>query len=301
MALDRLFGRHRTSMHRVKCRDVEISFSALLEGASDIDFIHESGFVKLVAPLDEVMLSGQTIFEVRARNYYSCASLRRGMVRFERNKIVNELRIGKEFGALIGVAFGWTPTEITCGYALTISTDFHDLDGWFPTQLKKAATQHTIVPASVFQAVLTEGSYEDGRYRSSEDLLRTIVRVLECLERDGHRHASHRVLWREDIPLAEPEVTRFVGTLLPNYGNLLSFQVPTEARAGAGGTDFHVTAYTEQDTMVEIALEGKYAHSRDLHDGLYKQLPAYMRALSADFGIYLIYWMQCERFQEPKQ
>lgn len=52
---------------------------------------------------------------------------------------------------------------------------------------------------------------------------------------------------------------------------------------------------------MQVALEGKYAHSPDVVNGLHKQLPSYIRTLSADFGIYLIYWMRCERFQEPKR
>ena len=92
-------------------------------------------------------------------------------------------------------------------------------------------------------------------------------------------------------------MTRFVGTLLTSYGNLLSFQVLTETRAGAGETDFHVPASTQRGSTVQVALEGKYAHSLDVVNGLHKQLLSYIRTLSADFGIYLIYWMRCERFQ----
>jgi hypothetical protein len=297
MLRDLFFGRHREAMSTLKHGTVEISYSRRLNTASEIDFVHESGFIKIGAPLDEIMGSRHTIFRVQAMQYSSSAGFDHGALWFERNGVRNELNIENEFGS-VGLAFGWTPTELICAYALNISPHFAD-EGWFPTQRKKVATPHTLIPASVFQAALTAGTYEDGRYRSSEDLLRTLVRVLECLERDIHRHASQRLLWQGNSPLSEPEVTRFVGTLLTNYGNLLSFQVLTEARAGAGDTDFHISAYTRRGTMVQIALEGKFAHSRDVLNGLYKQLPSYIRSLSADFGIYLIYWMRCEKFQDP--
>jgi hypothetical protein len=274
-------------MHRIRRGDVNILFSKQLTAASEIDFIHESGFIKIGLPLADVMLSGCTFFKVSAINYRASVSFCKGVLKFERNGYINELGIEGEFGSLIGVCFRWNPNQITCGYAFTAGINFQDHDSWFPTTTKDVDTPFTVVPASVFQAVLTDDSCDDGFYRSSEDLLRTLTKVLECIERGVHRHAAQRLLWRADGPVPEPEVTRFVGAQLTHYGNLLSFQVLTESRAGSGDTDFHITAHTRRGSRIEIALEGKYAHSQDLMDEVLRQLPSYMRALSADFGIIL--------------
>ena len=38
-----------------------------------------------------------------------------------------------------------------------------------------------------------------------------------------------------------------------------------------------------------------------LEHGLTNQLPEYMRAIDADYGIYLGLWYKCEAFDQPKE
>jgi hypothetical protein len=65
--------------------------------------------------------------------------------------------------------------------------------------------------------------------------------------------------------------------------------------------DAHIVASLTGGGQAKFAIEAKNAHSLDLEHGLKDQLPEYMRAIDADYGIYLALWYKCEAFDQPEE
>ena len=51
---------------------------------------------------------------------------------------------------------------------------------------------------------------------------------------------------------------------------------------------------------VSVCIEFKPAHSDDIKHGLLKQLPAYMTAEGANFGIYCVLYFKGKHYEHPK-
>ncbi len=79
------------------------------------------------------------------------------------------------------------------------------------------------------------------------------------------------------------------------------FQIVPQAGAAGGNLDFQINKVVEGGKLAVLAIEAKHAHSKDIEHGLFTQLPTYMRAVSADFGIYLVLWFKGKDFDRPAE
>jgi hypothetical protein len=86
---------------------------------------------------------------------------------------------------------------------------------------------------------------------------------------------------------------------LQDQSLLAGYQVIQESQAGPGTLDIRAVAALDGGGLVNVCVEGKNAHSRDLEHGIRDQLPAYMQGVKADYGVYLVPWYKCAAFAEP--
>ncbi len=102
-------------------------------------------------------------------------------------------------------------------------------------------------------------------------------------------------------PKNEPVVFQGVLGLMQEHSLLKDYTIVSEPNAGSGNLDALIIASLANGDQVKVAIEAKNAYSNDLIHGLQHQLPEYMRAKDADFGIYLVLWYKCKLFNKPKQ
>ena len=102
-------------------------------------------------------------------------------------------------------------------------------------------------------------------------------------------------------PKREPQSFGGVLGFLQDDSVLKGYTVVPEGEASSGELDAHIIVSLTSGDQGKFAIEAKNAHSPDLEHGLTDQLPEYMRAIDANYGIYLALWYKCEAFDKPEE
>ena len=76
-----------------------------------------------------------------------------------------------------------------------------------------------------------------------------------------------------------------------------------EVGAGIGSLDFLLEGIVDGGQKINVCVEVKLAHSgkNKLKKGLLTQLPQYMAALSAQYGVFLVLWFKGLGFDQPSE
>jgi hypothetical protein len=142
-------------------------------------------------------------------------------------------------------------------------------------------------------------------HATKRDLVGAVIDSLVCCEADIRNFGAQISFWdRVDgalRPRDEPTISRIVASYLHRYAAARNFEVICDPVTGSGRVDFYISApIVGLRGPGRLAIEAKKAHSDDLEHGFTHQLPAYMRRLETDIGIYLVYWMKSADFQRPR-
>ena len=169
-------------------------------------------------------------------------------------------------------------------------------------------TPFTTVPDQLIRWARNQGFLTTTRIASADQFFVEFVNIVYQLQQSIEDTGSQRIFWdkqkRSDTartPKAEPEVTAAIHLLLSDAALRNVFQIVPQAGAAGGNLDFQVNKVIEGGGLAVLAMEAKHAHSKDVEHGLFTQLPTYMRAVSADFGIYLVLWFKGDNFELPKE
>lgn len=147
-------------------------------------------------------------------------------------------------------------------------------------------------------------------FQSLQEAVSVVLEAKEQIEQRIRDSNMYSLFWDFDRtggpkklpePKREPQSFGGILGLLQDDAVIKGYTVVPEGGASSGRLDAHVIASLEEGQQVKIAIEGKNAHSRNLEHGLTEQLPEYMRAIDADYGLYLALWYKCEVFDQPKQ
>lgn len=111
---------------------------------------------------------------------------------------------------------------------------------------------------------------------------------------DGARIISRK-------PKREPDILPIIHSLLFDIATAKNFQVSPESQIGKGRLDFLISGYLKTGETAKVCVEFKHAHSHELEEGLLKQLPAYMRTVGCDFGLYCVMLFKGPYFDEPRK
>jgi len=167
------------------------------------------------------------------------------------------------------------------------------------------ATPMTLPPAELVRLLRTENLLKNSAYLDAGDVFSTVVDCLSLCEADIRRHGLEKSVW-VDVgdqikPIAEPEISRLVATLLSSHGAIRNFDVTCESIAGSGKVDFYVIAPVTGGGLARIPIEAKKAESSKFVHGFQTQLPEYMARIGTNYGVYLIYWLKSPRYPYPPQ
>ncbi len=102
-------------------------------------------------------------------------------------------------------------------------------------------------------------------------------------------------------PKIETDIHGTIEGLLWNIGLAKSLDIVREPLIAGGELDFLVTGYVTGLGSVPVCVEFKHAHSDQVFRGVEAQLPTYMNAKAAEFGIYSVLWFKGNEFGEPSQ
>lgn len=170
----------------------------------------------------------------------------------------------------------------------------------------ETCTPYTTVPDQLLRWARARSYLQTTDVASADQFFVEFVNIIHQMQQTIEDKGSQRIFWnfekggdRARTPKAEPQVTAAIDLLLSDAAVRKDFQIVPQAGAAGGNLDFQVNKVTEGGGLAVLAMEAKHAHASDLKHGLINQLPAYMRAVTADFGIYLILWFKGEDFQFP--
>jgi len=172
----------------------------------------------------------------------------------------------------------------------------------------ETATPFTTITSQLILWAREQNYLPAARLASEDEFFAKFVEVIGQVQERIEATGSQRAFWdfkQENgvppIPKTEPQVTSTIHLLLDDAAVRNNFQIIPQAGAAGGNLDFQVNGTVEGGKLAVLAMEAKHAHSNDIEHGLFIQLPIYMRAVSADFGIYLVLWFKGKDFDKPAE
>ena len=102
-------------------------------------------------------------------------------------------------------------------------------------------------------------------------------------------------------PKHETEIHPTIHFLLFDQALAKNVLIIPEYSIAGGNLDFLITGNLKSGDRANVCVEFKLAHSKDIADGLIKQLPAYMRAKGYDFGLYCVLYFKGPNFSGPEE
>jgi hypothetical protein len=267
----------------------QISFSDFCLPAGTIEFNAYNSFLN----------NSIRLFKLSYPSYDIEAKISDGMVFIRRNGIhQNSERYTGDEGC--HVAIQWDIESVSCGVMPA-----SDTTGSMDQHMRAVRTPITVPPTELVRLLRTENLLANSAYRNADDLFVTVLDCLHLCEADIRRHGGERFAWGKGgnraSPLDEPEISRYVATILSSHGAARNFDVTCESIAGSGNVDFYIVAPILEAGLAKIAIEAKKADSDRLVHGLRVQLPEYMARIGTNHGIYLTYWLKSADYPAPPQ
>jgi hypothetical protein len=223
-------------------------------------------------------------------------------VTFQRNSHVAAKQVGP-VRRYYQILVSWKPDQIQV--ALMVDDNVGGDDACV-----SVATEPIYVPLELLEWARRFSLLPRTAYASPAEFLGVFIESFRQAHSSIRDTNSYRLFWDRQhskdngprlVPKREPEAMAGVAGFLHDQSLVAGYQLVQESAAGPGTLDLRASAALRFGGMVTVCVEGKNAHSDDLEHGITDQLPAYMKAVNADYGVYLVLWYQCEEFNYPKE
>ncbi|CAD6492438.1 MAG: hypothetical protein CHKLHMKO_00273 [Candidatus Argoarchaeum ethanivorans] len=138
---------------------------------------------------------------------------------------------------------------------------------------------------------------------STEEELFKYIRddvIYKYIKHDIEKRLENKEFWDYDwdknkrigsCPKHEIDISPTIQKLLRPYLKPKGISIVKESDEGIGDLDFKCI-YNNNSEIMKVHIEYKNAHHEKLRKGLTTQLPAYMDADEAKYGIYLVFWFK---------
>ncbi len=240
------------------------------------------------------------LFSLRSTNYVLELEIADGEVHFRRNTFVASKAIG-EVRHFYQLLCSWKPDQFQLATMLDGEVGGSDA-------CVTVKTPNIFVPLELHQWAREFNLVARSSYASAEEFLSILTECFQHVRQNIVDTNAFSLFWdyrksdsghSKSAPKREPQVVAGIEALLRDQSVLLGYELSREAVAGSGNLDLKATATLQAGGLVNVAIEAKNAHSSDIEHGIQLQLPAYMRSISARYGIYLVLWYKCAEFPEP--
>lgn len=164
-------------------------------------------------------------------------------------------------------------------------------------------TNFMYVPEHVEEDLRLAGGEEKKVYKSSQELFFTVKEILDSVAKAAEKCKLsfwNNIDAKNKTPKKEPDNHGLINSLLFPYLICKHIKLTHEVEAAGGNLDFLLTGENASGQNINVALEVKNAHE-DVKQGLWEQLPAYMKATKSEYGIFLVLWFKGRFFDEPNQ
>jgi hypothetical protein len=264
------------------------------------DLLQSQGTLEFVTSRYGLCQEDGVLFVVEDADFTFFLAVRGGVLILRRqeallNLNLNDLPSPLEW-VMLRVIWSLDTLQVTCGLPDRIinQTWTHTQPSAPPQSLLKWAREQNLLK------VIEYGSAEEFRakvYSSLRSMQEKIdetgaVRQFWDFSYDGNRIVSR-------IPKKETDVHGAVACILSDQMFIANIEVVPEYQTGVGNLDFMFLGHVKGEGSARLCAEFKNAHSKDILNGLTKQLPLYMRNTGAEYGAYCVLRHKGSWFNEP--
>jgi hypothetical protein len=230
-------------------------------------------------------------FEYKSPTFFTNLSSENGEVIFKRNNFTAKSKI-KACKTHFQILISWCERRfqlvVMCDGDIGSNEDCITIETgsiYVPAADLRWARTYNLLPKKVFS--------------SKEDFLGSIIESLQHANIKIRDSNSVKTFWDRDrsgerkdklIPKLEPESVSAIVSLLQDFSLVGGYEIISESAASSGKLDLLIIGSVKGVGLIKICIEAKNAHSPDLEHGVTDQLPEYMRARDAEYGIYLVLW-----------
>lgn len=273
------------------------------------DILQNIGTLHLIIdPPPEGDIDGQCVMTGLYSNHFVFEiNINRGRFNFIRNGVLASQILPRGTRKSVHFVARWDPESIDVtvledGYGGLSATEKPPIESF----QSKTATPYTVVPDELIQWAHKQNHLPTISLASADKFFVEFVNIINHMQETIRETGCQRIFWdfkqgngKPPTPKAEPQVTDAIHLLLKDAAVRKDFQIVPQAGAAGGNLDFQINKVVEGGKLAVLAMEAKHAHAQDVKHGLFTQLPAYMRAVSADFGVYLVLWFRGNVSNQP--
>lgn len=284
-------------MPMTKDQDACIQFNDQLVGMSNTLLLSNTFTFNVQASYD---LEGE-LFSVYSQEYSMKLSVSNGMAKFRRNKYEVSIDIGKNVNYFL-ISLSYNPIKFHfCIYSVLNNGETID-------QVKTIDTNPLYIPISLIKWAQQHNLLPKKSYSTSLEFLTTLLEDIRLTESKIRNTGAHMIFWdrqrKQDeenklLPKREPEAATGIYAFLQDSSINHGYELMHETSSSSGSVDLYTIATNTNGGFIKVCIEIKNAHSDDIEHGLKEQLPEYIRAKNADYGIYLVLSYKCEKFEKP--
>lgn len=198
-------------------------------------------------------------------------------------------------------------TALASNSAYKDAVEDYFLDGFDKNHLLEAIKESSKAASSAASKIIDESGLMNIVLSVIKEVLIHHVENRRWVEAfwDGARSITHNGE-RIEVPRAPKGETKIQPTLhvvLDMALSPLGIQVIRESDEGIGSLDFRCLFTSREGKPLSIGIEFKMAHHQEIRKGIRKQLPAYLRAIKSNSGIYAVMWFKDSEgkiFNAPK-
>ena len=276
-----------------------IEFSASFKGAITYsDLLSTEGTLAFVTDQASIQRGG-FLFQVDGFDFVFSLSFQNNQIVFQRNNIVSVLSL-EELLAMsqrVHVFVMWTQTELKldCRAALT-------------TKEATVPTTPTAPSSRLINWIRKRNLLPTTTYPSEEALREKVYSTLNSVNQKIREADAYKSFWNimyegntiiERKPKREIEIQPLIHCLLSDQMLMSNIEILPEHKTGEGNLDFLFIGQVNGLGLCKICAEFKLAHSHDLDNGLWEQLPKYMEVSNAQYGAYCVLNFKGDWFTSP--
>lgn len=280
--------------------ETQVMIAPVFKGQLTIsDLLSSEGTMMFVT--DEASIqNGGFLFQVIEHDFIFCLSIQERNLVFQRNDVVLMMPL-PDFSepnqkAILSAAWTHGKLELRCCA--------HDIE-----ESAEAPTQPTAPPAKLVSWARKRNLLPSENFKSEEEFREKVYSFLQSINQKIHEADAHKSFWNityngneiiSRTPKKEVEIQPLIHCLLSDQMLLSNIEIIPEHHSGAGDLDFMFLANIPGLGIRKLCAEFKLAHSKDLENGLWSQLPSYMSSTQATYGAYCVIDYRCEWFDKPK-
>lgn len=266
------------------------------------DLLQSQGTLEFVTSRYALCKEDGVLFVVEDADFSFYLAVRGGVLILRRQEALLNLNLNDLPSPLdwvmLRVIWSLDTLQVTCGL-----TDRIINQTW-------TRTQPSAPPRSLLKWAREQNLLKVIEYSSAEEFRAKVYSCLRSIQEKIDETGAVRQFWdfsydgnriASRIPKKEVDVHGAVACILSDQMFIANIEVVPEYQTGVGNLDFMFLGHVKGEGSARLCAEFKNAHSKDVFNGLTKQLPLYMRNSGAEYGAYCVLRYKGHWFDEPAE